>query len=184
MPPTKTHCPKGHEFSDENTYTDARGYRHCRRCRRDRMRARRNYSGKGPGSKNAAKTHCPKGHEYTEENTYWSPSKTAKSGYGRTCRECNRLSLREKNFHRYGITRADADQMVVNQGGGCAICGNEFESSRDRHIDHDHACCPAPPTCGGCNRGILCSACNRGLGNFRDDIDFLRAAVRYLEGQE
>jgi hypothetical protein len=33
-------CPRGHIFSDENTYVDKRGHRSCRRCSRER-RARR-----------------------------------------------------------------------------------------------------------------------------------------------
>ena len=38
----KTHCPNGHEYTDENIYT-YQGRRNCRQCRRDRhqeMRAR------------------------------------------------------------------------------------------------------------------------------------------------
>lgn len=30
----KTHCPRGHAYSQKNTYIDPRGYRHCRECRR------------------------------------------------------------------------------------------------------------------------------------------------------
>lgn len=30
----KTHCPKGHEYTDENTYYDRRNWRLCRSCRR------------------------------------------------------------------------------------------------------------------------------------------------------
>lgn len=30
-------CPRGHEYTDENTYTNA-GKRYCRQCRRDRKR--------------------------------------------------------------------------------------------------------------------------------------------------
>lgn len=32
---SRTHCPKGHELSPSNTYTDPQGCRHCRRCRND-----------------------------------------------------------------------------------------------------------------------------------------------------
>lgn len=40
----KTHCPHGHEYSEENTYIDPDGYRHCRTCckAQDRKRRRRN----------------------------------------------------------------------------------------------------------------------------------------------
>ena len=30
---TKTHCIRGHEFNEENTYVDPRGRRNCRRCK-------------------------------------------------------------------------------------------------------------------------------------------------------
>lgn len=33
----KTHCPHGHEFTAENTYTRPDGYKECRTCRKDRM---------------------------------------------------------------------------------------------------------------------------------------------------
>ena len=35
----KTHCPQGHEYTDENTYV-WRGMRYCRACARERWRAR------------------------------------------------------------------------------------------------------------------------------------------------
>ena len=33
-----TECPKGHAYSDENTYVDPNGRRNCRTCRRDQGR--------------------------------------------------------------------------------------------------------------------------------------------------
>lgn len=34
-----THCPKGHEYDERNTYIRPDGYRVCRRCRTDQMNA-------------------------------------------------------------------------------------------------------------------------------------------------
>lgn len=34
----KTHCPQGHPYSSENTYTSPQGYRQCRQCHRERDR--------------------------------------------------------------------------------------------------------------------------------------------------
>jgi len=38
----RTHCPRGHEYDEANTYLDTkRNIRHCRACGRARMRQRR-----------------------------------------------------------------------------------------------------------------------------------------------
>ena len=37
----KTHCPKGHEYTKENTYKKKKGSRSCRTCQRELMRKRR-----------------------------------------------------------------------------------------------------------------------------------------------
>ena len=34
----KTHCPKNHEYTTENTYLDKSNMRHCRECGREYMR--------------------------------------------------------------------------------------------------------------------------------------------------
>lgn len=36
----KTHCVRGHEFTEENTYRDGKGRRYCRECQRHRSAAR------------------------------------------------------------------------------------------------------------------------------------------------
>ncbi len=69
---------------------------------------------------------------------------------------------------RYGITAAEADAMLAEQGGLCAICVR----SPAEHVDHDHAT--------GRVRALLCFNCNGGLGQFKDDADVLRAAADYV----
>jgi hypothetical protein len=34
----RTHCPQGHEYTDENTYITAKDHRQCRTCRLSRVR--------------------------------------------------------------------------------------------------------------------------------------------------
>jgi hypothetical protein len=41
---SKTHCPKGHPYDDENTRLDRNGWRQCRSCERERARGRRTAS--------------------------------------------------------------------------------------------------------------------------------------------
>lgn len=35
---TRTHCPQGHAYDEANTYRDGSNRRHCRACKRNRMR--------------------------------------------------------------------------------------------------------------------------------------------------
>lgn len=82
----KTHCPKGHEYSQENTVLDTNtGSRKCRICTRKRDSAYREVKRKEkPKKVKISKTHCPQGHEYTPENTYIRPDGTQR------CRTCHR----------------------------------------------------------------------------------------------
>lgn len=77
----------------------------------------------------------------------------------------------------YGITPEMYDLLLLEQGGGCAICGTHSVGKRWKngrfHIDHD-------PTTGKV-RGLLCSNCNLGLGQYRHTPKLLRKAARYLE---
>lgn len=106
---------------------------------------------------------------------------TTRRGVGSYCLPChNRIAREERvrnhgstgGYHlkrRYGVTEAQVEEMVREQGGVCAIC---LERPAE-HVDHDHDT--------GEVRGVLCFTCNVGLGNFRDRPDLLDRAVHYLE---
>jgi hypothetical protein len=90
----------------------------------------------------------------------------------------------------YGMTVADYDAMLMAQGGGCDICGATeslvttiptLGPRNGLHIDHDHACCPGPRSCGKCIRGILCSKCNRALGCIDDNAERAHKLADYLD---
>lgn len=74
----------------------------------------------------------------------------------------------------YGLTELDYARMLVAQDGKCAICGADKPGGRFKHflVDHNHVSRQV--------RGLLCDKCNRGLGYFRDNPEFLKAAVVYL----
>ena len=78
-----THCPRGHEYTDENTYIiPATGHRMCRACMIEKGEERKTR----PHSRD--RTHCPQGHPYDEINT-------AHVAGRRVCRICNRSRSRE-----------------------------------------------------------------------------------------
>jgi hypothetical protein len=126
----------------------------CRRCPDCEQTKPLEDFPRASGSRDGRHTYCKPCHNYR----------------GRETRD--RLYGGSRNYHlkrRYGITAADYDAMVEAQGGLCALC----RERAPEHVDHDHVT--------GAVRGVLCSCCNQGLGNFRDSVASLRAAVDYLE---
>lgn len=81
---------------------------------------------------------------------------------------------RQRTLRKYGLTEADWDRMLTEQGGRCAICHTDTPGGRGErwHIDHCHATDRV--------RGLLCHNCNVGIGNFKDDPTLLESAAAYL----
>lgn len=87
-------------------------------------------------------------------------------------REMKRVSARwSRRKRKYGLTREEYTKRLTEQAGQCSICGEQVGEAL--RVDHDHAT--------GGVRGLLCERCNAGLGQFRDNVEFLRSAIRYLE---
>ena len=71
----------------------------------------------------------------------------------------------------YGLSVEDYENLLKESGGVCAICKNKPE--KRLHIDHCHNT--------GKIRKLLCITCNSGLGMFKDDVNLLAKAIKYLE---
>jgi len=102
---------------------------------------------------------------FLEKNEKWhgnNPEESLKS---------RRATKRKREF---GITHDDMQKMLDDQENKCKICetGVDFGSA----VDHCHKT--------GKIRGILCRKCNLGLGAFKDNIDFIEKAIKYLEKYE
>lgn len=115
----------------------------------------------------------------------WKP-KTCECGQPRhtnnKCKECAYEYKRGRNLLRsYKLSEDAYRALLESQGGVCALCGIRPTRGDVFMVDHNHACCPGPKTCGSCVRGLLCPACNSGLGLFRDNPEALRKAVTYVD---
>ena len=107
---------------------------------------------------------------------------------GPRCASCHRLKKAErKNVTRerrwmmvYNLTAEQHAAVLAAQNGKCAICQRSNGRSRALSIDHDHACCDGPTSCGNCTRGILCRPCNSWLGWIRDSVEAAQRTVDYL----
>lgn len=103
--------------------------------------------------------------------------------YYPNCKKCSVIDVKKRRLkkfgnetlynrwihlkNRYGIqTLEEYEKLIEN---GCYLC---FSKTR-LHIDHNHKTNKI--------RGVLCINCNVGLGNFKDSIELLQKAIRYLE---
>lgn len=79
-------------------------------------------------------------------------------------------------YSKYKLTLEEYDALLKEQDGKCAICGLKSEDNGRYgvlYVDHNHQT--------GKIRGLLCENCNLGLGIFKDNIDTLNNAIKYLE---
>lgn len=120
----------------------------------------------------------------------------------RTCRLCRNTQARESeakkreapdhqeylqqrrfqaNYSRinsqYSLSKTEYEQMLKDQCGLCAICGNQESRTRNGKtlrlcIDHNAET--------GQIRGLLCSTCNVAIGMLGHDPVLVSAAVQYL----
>lgn len=100
------------------------------------------------------------------------------SEYRRITRRDN--PVRYQNYHRkskYKLSPSDYESMLARQNNQCAICQTDNPGGGWSTFAVDH--------CHQTNkiRGLLCISCNNGLGRFKDNSIFLRAAADYLETQ-
>jgi hypothetical protein len=130
----------------------------------------------------------PDGHRYCPDCdsvrplTEFPKNRADSTGYASYCKPCHNKRGREakqrlyggtREYHlrqRYGIGQREVEELLAEQGGVCAICG----ADNPEHVDHDHKT--------GHIRGLLCFNCNGGLGQFRDNVDYLTSAITYLKG--
>ena len=77
--------------------------------------------------------------------------------------------------YKYGITTEIYDRILLKQNKRCKICGSCSPGKKYKHfqVDHDHKT--------GKVRGLLCHTCNKGLGCFKEDMNVLLKAVKYMK---
>jgi hypothetical protein len=97
-------------------------------------------------------------------------AKCTKDGVDSYCKECSAI---RRLFVKYKVTEDWIIQTLESQGLGCAIC-KWIPGAKDKAlaVDHNHVT--------GTARGLLCQTCNTSLGLFKDSVERLDSAIRYL----
>lgn len=168
-----SYCANGHELNDENLYLHVnRNAWECRQCgwesKKHNSPAHALRDVREPYR--ATETHCHNRHLYTDVGFFLENG-------SRVCKACKWLKDQKSAMLRlYGLPYDRYLAMLKEQDYRCWICQEPFEirsSNLSPHVDHCHNSRKI--------RGLLCRACNLALGHFKDDVDRLQAAVRYLE---
>ena len=103
---------------------------------------------------------------YKDQKSY--RCKSCHNNAGAKYREKNVEHIREyKAKYKYGLDQDEYNKLKETTH--CPICGSE----EPLVIDHDHSTSKV--------RGLICQPCNKGLGFFRDNIQSLENAIKYLE---
>jgi hypothetical protein len=81
---------------------------------------------------------------------------------------------KRKPKHMDALKASYEEYIILNGGEHCGVCGRP--PSEKRRLDRDHCHRLSKP------RGLLCARCNRALPAWITS-DWLRSAIRYLEGE-
>ena len=141
---------------------------------------------------------CKEKKDYSE----FYPSKDSKDGLNYMCKVCRKkdanawnaankekIRLRDKDYNkqrrlkRHNISQEKFNEILEKQLNRCPICLNllNIKVPKSISIDHDHKCCPGSYSCGLCIRGLLCNSCNLAIGQLKDDPEYLKRAIIYLD---
>lgn len=82
---------------------------------------------------------------------------------------------------RYGLCEKDLVKLVDKQNCKCSICSKELNKNRNTEKDKSDDLCIDHNHITGSIRGLLCRDCNLAIGMFKDNIELLNNAIKYLK---
>jgi len=84
--------------------------------------------------------------------------------------------------NKFNITLEEYNKMFEEQKGCCKLCKkHQTQCKRALAVDHCHE--HEKETGEVLVRGLLCDNCNLGLGNFKDNLETLELAIKYLKNK-
>lgn len=118
-----------------------------------------------------AKRNAARNKKYAENEEYRDKIKDNVKSHS----EKNPALKKRQRLRKYGMTINEFESILKSQDGKCAICGYSDLSKKNFFpmVDHCHD--------QGHVRGLLCGECNFGLSKFKDNIELLQNAIKYLQ---
>ena len=124
---------------------------------------------------------CCRCREIKDINLFRGQHLTSQYPYCLPCvRESHCESHRKRLiYNKFNITKEDYQKLILDSNNKCKICkqpelhiNHASKKTLSLTVDHCHT--------SGLIRGLICRNCNLMLGNAKDSIKTLRAAIRYL----
>jgi hypothetical protein len=114
---------------------------------------------------------------YGPDNFFWKDrlcGSDDRNEYAKQYRKKNPIATKNSALKSaFGITIDDYHDMLAIQNGVCAICGVDNNGKYGYFsVDHCHKTLKI--------RGLLCTNCNQGIGRFKDSVENIENAIRYL----
>lgn len=110
---------------------------------------------------------CFRKKEHTRFNNFLNEIKKDKRKYSQL--------IRKRRIHyfktKYQLDYNELEEMLKKQDKKCDICLKKINLKTCK-VDHCHK--------KGHVRGLLCNSCNLSLGGFKDNVEVLKRAIRYL----
>jgi len=106
---------------------------------------------------------------------YYENNKELVNSRSKEWYESNKDRVKHLNLQRdFKISLEDYNNLMDKQDDCCGICKRHKSEFKIKFaVDHNHDT--------GKVRGLLCGSCNNGLGRFKDSVDLLSNAIKYLE---
>jgi hypothetical protein len=108
--------------------------------------------------------------KYASKQEWPSNSREVKKAYYLKHKPKTTADNWKRQIKRVGCSPELYEQLLVAQGGVCAICGKG--DKRKLSVDHCHST--------NMVRGLLCNSCNKILGLMSDNPQMLRKMADYL----
>lgn len=157
-----THCPHGHSYSLENTYTHPSGGKVCRECKRKRDH---DYRKQNPAK--IKKVHSNWRRRNPDKLVVYLKAYEVKNPEARLRRTRKRRALQKSNLGLWAEFSSQLEKLLFSaQKGQCFYCGKVLNWNDKRRCQLEHK----TPLSRGGGHGVLnwcisCDDCNRRKSN-------------------
>jgi hypothetical protein len=156
--------------------------RECKQCHKQHERARREHNENTIILLKQGNIKCNGCKEVKSTSEFYKDSSKRLTGLSTRCKDCHEKSRKLESRKRklkdwslrknYGISIENYEEKLLFQRSKCAICQGEITFTT-ACVDHCHST--------GKVRDLLCVNCNWGIGSFKENIDTMKAGIKYIE---